>query len=170
MTNTIRQDVNILGTLSAQGITPELASVILNNVYKVGAIYISTDSTSPASIYGGTWERIQDKFLLASGDTYTGGTTGGSATHTLTIDELPTHAHIQQATDSPAGWAYNQVYQITNPSYTEFAGQGVGTSGTVYSSANNYGNYVRTLPVGEGKAHNNMPPYLAVYVWKKLED
>lgn len=140
---------------------------ILSKVYPVGSIYMSTNETSPASFLGGTWTRIQDKFLLSAGSSYSAGSSGGSATHTLAINELPAHAHIQQATDSPAGWAYNQVYQISNSNYTEFAGQGIGTSGTVYSSANNYGNYVRTSSVGEGKGHNNMPPYLTVFMWKR---
>lgn len=74
---------------------------IINIVYPVGSIYMSVNSTSPASLFGGTWERIKDRFLLASGDTYSAGSTGGEAQHTLT---------------------------------------------------------------------NNMPPYLAVYVWKRVAD
>lgn len=71
----------------------QLMSSVFNAIYPVGSIYTSTDSTSPASRFGGTWERIQDRFLLTAGSTYAAGNTGGSATHTLTVAELPAHAH-----------------------------------------------------------------------------
>lgn len=67
---------------------------IINIVYPVGSIYMSVNSTSPASLFGGTWERIKDRFLLAAGDTYSAGSTGGEAQHTLTVDEMPSHYHI----------------------------------------------------------------------------
>ena len=63
------------------------------NAYPVGSIYMSVNSTSPATLFGGTWEQIQDVFLLAAGSTYTAGDTGGSASHTLIVDELPSHVH-----------------------------------------------------------------------------
>lgn len=80
-------------------------SSVLNAVYPVGAIYLSVNSTSPATLFGGTWEQIKDKFLLGVGDTYTTvGNTGGAASqsytpegtvdnHTLTTAELPSHTH-----------------------------------------------------------------------------
>ena len=61
--------------------------------YPVGAIYISTVSTSPASLFGGTWEQLNDRFLLGAGDTYSAGSTGGEAEHTLTKAEMPNHSH-----------------------------------------------------------------------------
>ena len=63
------------------------------SIYPVGAIYMSVSSTSPASLFGGTWEQIQNRFLLAAGDTYAAGKTGGEATHTLTVEEMPAHNH-----------------------------------------------------------------------------
>lgn len=59
--------------------------------YPVGAIYISTVSTSPASLFGGTWEQIRGRFLLAADDTYTAGSSGGEAAHALTVNEMPPH-------------------------------------------------------------------------------
>ena len=59
--------------------------------YPVGAIYISTISTSPASLFGGTWEQLKDRFLLGAGDTYAAGATGGEAAHALTVNEMPPH-------------------------------------------------------------------------------
>lgn len=62
-------------------------------VYPVGSIYISVNSTSPASLFGGTWEILNDVFLLAAGSYANAGTFGGEAAHTLTVDEMPAHNH-----------------------------------------------------------------------------
>jgi len=61
-------------------------------IYPIGSVYMTFDATNPSSLFGGTWEKVEDRFLLGSG-TETLGATGGSATHTLTVDELPTHSH-----------------------------------------------------------------------------
>ena len=67
---------------------------IINLIYPVGSIYMSVASTDPGSVMPGTtWARLKDKFLLGAGDTYTAGNTGGSATHTLTTNEMPSHNH-----------------------------------------------------------------------------
>ena len=66
---------------------------LLDMMWPVGSIYISVSSTSPATLFGGTWQRIKDTFLLASGDTYSADTTGGSATNTLETANLPSHTH-----------------------------------------------------------------------------
>lgn len=66
---------------------------VLDLVYPVGSIYMSVASASPAILFGGTWEQLKDRFLLGAGDTYTAGDTGGSASHTLTTDEMPSHSH-----------------------------------------------------------------------------
>lgn len=67
---------------------------VLNAVYPVGAIYVSTVSTDPSTLFGfGTWERIKDTFLLAAGDVHSGGESGGEETHLLTKDEMPSHTH-----------------------------------------------------------------------------
>lgn len=113
--------------------------------YPVDSIYMSTDSTSPASIFGGTWERIKDRFLLGAGDSYGAGTTGGSATHTLTIDEMPSHSH--------------EYYRMKSGGTTWWV---AGSNGTIFTQE-----YINTNSAGGGQAHNNMPPYLAVYIWKR---
>jgi len=66
---------------------------ILNLVYPVGAIYMSVNSTSPATLFGGTWTQLKDRFLLGAGDTYSNGSTGGAATVTLTTQNMPSHNH-----------------------------------------------------------------------------
>ena len=118
---------------------------VVDIVYPVGSIYMSVNSTSPATLFGGTWEQLKDMFLLASGDTYSNGSTGGEATHTLTIDEIPSHKHETSVLAR---------YTVTG-SANALAG---------YDSTTAHQN---TSYVGGGQAHNNMPPYLVVNVWKR---
>lgn len=120
-------------------------------VYPVGAIYMSTVATNPKTLFGfGTWEQIKDTFLLAAGSTYTGGSTGGEATHTLTTSEMPKHNHSIFYPNASAG---NNSAPIGYPN--------VGSKSTYWAAGSYSGD------VGEDGAHNNMPPYLAVYVWKR---
>lgn len=132
-----------------------LSSLILEAVYPIGSIYMSVNGTSPATLFGGTWEAIQGKFLLgAYGNTYKAGSTGGEATHTLTVDEMPKHTHSMYSGNSgapdtwePDGGSY-LVDSVTQDKHTWWASLGM--------------NYA-----GGGASHNNMPPYLAVYIWKR---
>lgn len=124
-------------------------SVMLDKAYPVGSIYMSVNSTNPHSLFGGTWVQIKDRFLLAAGAAYKAGATGGEATHTLTVDEIPNHQH--------ALWYPNEGgEQSAAIGYPE-----AGSKNTWYAEAS------RTGGAGGGAAHNNMPPYLSVYVWKR---
>ena len=68
-------------------------TTLLDLIYPIGAIYWSSDSTSPATLFGGTWSQITDKFILAAGSTYTAGNTGGAASYSLTENNIPSHTH-----------------------------------------------------------------------------
>lgn len=125
-------------------------STVLDKVYPVGAIYISVNSTNPKTLFGGTWVQIKDRFLLAAGTTYKAGTTGGEATHTLTTSEMPSHNH---AVYFPNAGAADHSAPGNYPD---------GPSDSTYYAVGSY-----TSSVGNGGAHNNMPPYLSVYVWKR---
>lgn len=130
--------------------------------YPVGSIYMSVNNINPANFFGGTWERIQDKFLLCAGSTYGAGTTGGSSSHTLSASEIPIFAF------STGHIAYGEgmAMGITNVTHTFESGQGSGS--TCYEGARGDSTgYREKYTFGGGKAHNNMPPYLAVYVWKR---
>lgn len=120
--------------------------------YPVGAIYMSEDSTSPASLFGGTWEQLKDRFLLGAGNTYAAGTTGGEAETLLEINNMPEHRHIVPL-DS------NGDNYVTT-SY-EAKGSGYWAPGNSVSAA-------ETSSIGGSEAHNNMPPYLVVYMWKRV--
>ena len=85
------------------------------NAYPVGAIYISGNNTSPAYYFGGTWEKIEDKFLLAAGSTYTAGDTGGAETVTLTTATMPKHRHqITSGTSTTLGSKANMIHKHGN--------------------------------------------------------
>lgn len=115
-------------------------------VYPVGSIYMSVNSTSPATLFGGTWERIQDKFLLAAGTNHAAGSTGGEENHTLTVNEMPSHVHQWRG------------YYGADGSGKSMRSRSIISSDPLENA---------TLAAGGGQSHNNMPPYLAVYVWKR---
>jgi len=128
--------------------------------YEVGDIFISTNATSPAARFGGTWTQLTDRFLVGAGSSYDVGATGGASTHTLTAKEMARHLH-------------EGVYVDGNSSYEVYYNGG-GT-GTITSNAG-YVNVTREVAgthhfktgfSGEGQPHNNMPPYLAVYMWQR---
>lgn len=151
LATTIQQKVK--KSLSASSARASLggAGMSLQSVYPVGAIYISTADTNPSTLFGfGTWAQIKDVFLLAAGDTYAGGSAGGEATHTLINSEIPSHNHAIWYPNESAG---NDSAQIGYPS--------VASKSTYYAVGSNTGD------VGGGQAHNNMPPYLAVYMWRR---
>lgn len=116
-------------------------------------IYITLSvDTDPATLWGGTWERLEEgRTLIAAGSTYTAGSTGGEATHTLINSEMPSHNHAIWYPNESAG---NNSAQIGYPS--------VASKSTYYAVGSNTGD------AGGGEAHNNMPPYLAVYIWHRI--
>ena len=121
---------------------------LLDAIWPVGSVYISVTDTSPEALFGGTWQRIEDRFLLAAGDSYPLGSTGGEAQHALTAAELPQHTH---------GYDYTGQSDVT----------GV-TAIRVYDGDSRLNEYKgkATSNCG-GQAHNNMPPYVAVNIWKR---
>ena len=78
-------------------------------IYPVGSIYISVNSTNPSVYFGGSWEQIKDRFLLACGDTYNNGIFGGEAKHKLTVNEMPSHSHDMDE-ESYGGGGYKSGY------------------------------------------------------------
>lgn len=128
-------------------------SALINLIYPIGSIYLSVNSTSPQQLFGGEWEQIKDKFLLSAGDTYSSGSEGGEATHTLTVEEMPSHNHsLSDPIDN------NRIKLGSMTGDTNWA---------LTKRAANYDHTLGTNNTGGGAAHNNMPPYIAVYVWKR---
>lgn len=116
--------------------------------YFVGQIIMSTKSTNPSTYLGyGTWKAVlQDRFPLGAGSSYTLGATGGEKTHTLTVSEMPAHTHGVKG-GFGSGSMGNGFFRVdaNNPAYQ----------------------WEPTLSAGGGQAHNNMPPYQAVYFWER---
>lgn len=168
-------------------------SAIVDLIYPVGSLYWSKKSTSPATLFGGTWTQIKDKFILAAGDSYAQGATGGSATVTLTTAQLPAHSHSGSA-QSNGGHSHGASSNNTGGHSHSIATKGdyggqpsynAGTSGTEYSgtvNTNSAGSHSHTITVnsagahthnltinntGSGQAHENMPPYVTYYCWER---
>lgn len=128
--------------------------------------WASDDPTSPASFIGGTWEQIKDCFILAAGDTYAAGSTGGEAKHSLTKLENGPHSHEVVALGNDKWY-----YKTSNPVGIKFQTQyhtlinDISIVGTADESAG----YLATNSSGTGQPHNNMPPYTATYIWRRAE-
>lgn len=135
-------------------LTNKFASII-DIVYPVGSIYMSVNAADPSTLFSGTsWEKLQGRFLLGSNSTYKPGSTGGEATHTLTQNEMPKHTHPMYSYN-PGGdgtWTPDEgsylVDSVTDNKNTWWARLAMGYA-------------------GGGAAHNNMPPYLVVNMWKR---
>lgn len=136
----------------------------------VGNIYQSTVATSPEELFGGTWEAMPaGRVLLAQGEaswgTYAAGSTGGEATHKLTVGELPAHNHTG-STNTTGNHSHTAGATGQTAGGWDFAAVSQGNN--YWSSTN--GNHSHTISIGntgENQAHNNMPPYLSVYIWKR---
>ena len=135
-------------------LTEQYASIV-DIVYPIGSIYMSVNAADPSTLFSGTsWEKLEGRFLLGSNSTYTNGSTGGEATHTLTYNEMPKHTHPMYSYN-PGGdgtWTPDEgsylVDSVTDNKNTWWARLGMGYA-------------------GGGAAHNNMPPYLVVNMWKR---
>lgn len=140
--------------------TPAQLQSILDYVYPVGSIYLSYSHVSPADLFGGTWVRIENAFLWATTPGGTIGQTGGESTHTLTVNEMPSHVGHLSANDSNwngTGGLFMEksvmtVHGTTGRGWTLQAGNEVVPAGN---------------SVGGGAAHNNMPPYIQVSIWRR---
>lgn len=155
-----------------------LKQLILDSTYPVGSIYMSVNSTSPATLFGGTWSQLQNRFLLGAGSSYTAGNTGGAATVTLTTAQMPAHTHTFTGSSATTS-SDSHTHTVPN---TKGDNSGSGNKCESWSSASASGRTVTTSSdshthtvtakgtnanTGGDGSHNNMPPYLVVYMWKR---
>lgn len=163
------------------------SDIDFDSIYPVGSIYMNVSLVSPATLFGGTWERIQDKFLLCAGSTYAAGTTGGAATHvhstgnhTLTTNEMPAHTHTQASCTNPGNHThqYSDYWSLPSTNLTSRRAAAYNSDvepGGITAGAGSHTHTITLNNTGGGAAHNhgntgsgsNMPPYLSVYVWKR---
>lgn len=145
----------------------------LDAIYPVGSIYMSVNATDPGTLFGGTWERINGKFLLAADETYEAGTTGGAASVTsggtaITIEQMPAHDH-----GSAGAHTHPIPYRTGTNLASGSSGMWVTDPGTVanYAGATGGAGAHTHTTQGSGQAHTHtvstMPPYLSVYMWKR---
>jgi len=156
------------GTNTTQIATTAFVTTGLQAAYPVGSIYMSTVSTNPATLFGfGTWVAYgQGRMLISADGTYTAGTTGGSATTTLSTANLPAHSHTATVTDP--GHTHSSNAQQQNTGH-QLAGGG---SQTVFPTpatinSNTTGITVAISNTGSGTAFNTISPYIAVYMWNR---
>ena len=164
----------------------ELTSNILDSLYPVGSVYMTFDSTNPNNLFGGNWVKIENKFLLGSGSRMINAT-GGEENHTLTINEMPTHTHTQnQHKHTPTDTTVYDNYKflaVTDGADIKISTQGRKTTesggdyfflytedaGTIWERS-----YTGTVTAinnntGGNTSHNNMPPYIVVHIWRRVQ-
>lgn len=160
--------------------TPDLSKVYAQaklDAHPVGSIYESTNSTSPATLFGGTWEAMDAGRVLvaqgtaSTGTTFTAGATGGEETHKLTTSEIPAHNHYFSGTTSESGWhthtfplsgshgGASHVHDSDNSTSNTFTTPGSGNHTHTFSGT--------TATAGGDASHNNMQPYEVIYRWKR---
>lgn len=135
----------------------------IDMIYPIGSIYMSMNSINPSLIIGGEWEAIEDRFLFSTGTKHSySGATGGSETVTLTSAQsgVPAHSHKYQD--------YNTTYTLktTNRKPGTSTAVAYGTSLTAGGGATERTSSNNTA-ANASQAHENMPPYLTVYMWKR---
>lgn len=133
-------------------------------ILPIGFIYMSMVDENPAKWFGGTWEKIEERFLLGASSSYPVGSTGGEAIHTLTLSEMPEHSH------APHDWSM-VVNKGGDEMTADIGAQTVRGSSTaivpnIRATKNDDNN--TTHAAGGSQPHNNMPPYLAVYMWQRV--
>ena len=131
----------------------------LLNMYPIGSYYITESSTSPASLFGGSWVQVINKFLYgASAQSYVG-QEGGEAAHILTVNEMPSHAH------TPHGytWITSRGGNTGNLQVTHISGR----NALGIEFMQDYDQNRHTGDTGGGVAHNNLPPYRYVNIWRR---
>ena len=127
-----------------------------DQIYPVGSIYMSINENNPGTLFGGKWEQITDVLLLSAGDKHTLEEKGGEETHLLVNEEMPKHKH-----KFVHNWG-DTLYAI--PTNIKLEGMNVQNSAYPYTSDNP----ITISEEGGNQPHNNMPPYLTVFMWKRI--
>lgn len=158
-------------TLPSSPVTNQLffqtaeTNFVLDNVYPIGSIYMNVNSTNPGTLFGGTWEQIQGKFLLGMSSSYPAGSQGGEASHTLTTEEMPSHGHNPANQSGYYGFITNskKAFEVGDMGVQSGSGRYYPYSTAAFDISRNS----LTGTTGGGNSHNNMPPYLSIYIWKR---
>lgn len=137
-----------------------IVNQIIDMIYPIGSTYISVNSVNPSFLFGGQWEQIQDKFLLASGSTYNAGDTGGSADAVIV-----SHSH---ATNTSGEYFVTSESSDANNTRVSYNASGNRYVDGMTSNSTPFHHRVGTAYSGVSGTGKNMPPYLTVYMWKRI--
>lgn len=124
---------------------------VLNAVYPIGVIVCGAKPTV------GTWEKVEGRFLLGSSSSHEADSTGGEETHELTTNEMPSHNHTTQL-------GIGSYITIDDNAPNRYGIQG----GSFVQISWGPSSGRTTGSTGGNLAHNNMPPYLAVDMWRRI--
>lgn len=129
--------------------------------YPIGSIYMSFNSTEPSILFGGTQERIKDRFILAAGDSYTAGATGGETTHehNLSNNGYASIGNFNNTTVFRSGSKYAKDDAVSAYIWTHNG------DSSFTSSSTNYDNIQYVGLRGKTDSASSMPPYLVAYMW-----
>jgi microcystin-dependent protein len=153
-------------------------SQTLQTIYPVGAYYISESATNPATLFGfGTWELLTDRTLMGAGSSYAVGAQGGEATHTLTVAEMPSHRHaLGLSTDNDGNHSLSRPNSVIwapsdhspEANYPTGTKRKFGVNGTFGDrGVTEFYDCGWISTTGTSSAHNNLPPYRAVYIFRR---
>lgn len=148
----------------AYAIYQQVLAAVVERDHPVGSLYMSENPTSPAELYGGTWERIEGRFIMGASDTYPEGSTGGEAEHALTESELPnvTGRFDFQSDGNSQG--------IVTGAYGVFSLGQMSIGGFRPNNKIDESGCARQIIMSfdSNSPHNNLPPYIAVYIWRRV--
>lgn len=140
-------------------------------MYPIGSIFMSTQEESPASLFGGTWAKISARFLVGAGiaddalHAFTLGTMGGQYEVALRIKEMPAHDGHIPTVDEVLGTGDSAVWLKKESFYIDTSGEDIRYG---WDRANDDVFYPTSMSKGRGEAHNNIPPYLVVNMWRRI--
>lgn len=123
-------------------------------MFHIGFILTSRVLIDPEALYGGKWIRLEDVVILGASDKYPAGTTGGEAEVTLTVEQMPSHNH---------------KFSDNNSTDYRWSGENGGWANFRCGSSSVVGSGIATKSTGGSQPHNNMMPYLAAYMWERIE-
>ena len=132
---------------------------------------MSVSSTSPALLFGGVWEQIEDRFLLSAGSKQAN-SEGGSETITLSQENLPSDIvggfGMYTNGGKNGGFDGDSVNGVFSPNPNGFGGTGNYPTGQYSTAEPNPTNYIAFDLGGSSTPINVMPPYLVVYMWARV--
>ena len=152
--NEIEKLNNEIKYIKSEEYKNDMLKTFFDKIYPIGSYYWSEKNTSPEILFGGKWEQISGKFLFSVDANHAIGTSGGEEKHQLTIDEIPSHNHSYDR------FHYDTYY------YPPTSGSNYNFPCFNLGNSNFYANCT-TSSVGSNRSHNNMPPYITAYCWKR---